>query len=175
MLQGLPGRGVRAAALAALLALSAWPSAALPDLFDEQRAGGFVFLRDAEDPHAWYVLPSHARLASDAGGRARFSLLSFSFRDDSGGENAGALLNFLLVWGLEGAEAAAAETALRGLDAQGRLRGAVPVVSGSWRVVVKGPSGRWLLAEGDAARLEIVRAIVGSFSIAAAHAFATSR
>jgi hypothetical protein len=147
---GRLGTGARAAALAALLALAPAAVPALPDLGDEQRAGGLVFLRDADDPHAWHVLPSHARLATGAGGRASFSLLAFSFRGDDGGENAGALLNFLLTWGLAGAEAEAAEAALRSLDPQGRLRGAVPVASGSWRMVVKGPSGRWTLAEGEA-------------------------
>jgi hypothetical protein len=143
----------RAAALAALVCLAAAPALALPDLSREQRAGGLVFLPDADDSHTWYVMPSHARLATDAGGRASFSLLAFSFRGDDGGENAGALLNFMLTWGLAGAEQQAAEAALKGIDPQGVIRGAVPVTSGSWRVVVKGPSGRWTLAEGKAPTL----------------------
>jgi hypothetical protein len=138
-------------AFALLIALVAAPLQALPDFSQEVKAGGITFLRDSDDPHAYHALPSHARLATDAGGRARFSFLSFSFRGEDGGEGpSGALLNFLLVWGLDAVNAEAAQNTLRMRDASAVIRGAVPVLSGSWRVVVSGPRGRWVLAEGDA-------------------------
>lgn len=143
-----------ASAIAVLSVVVAGSAPALPRFGDPIEAGGVEFLRDTEDPHLYHPLPSAPRLATDAGGRPRFSLMEFSFRGDDGADTAGALLSFMLTWGLDAGGQEAAERALREVhDPQARIAGALTVREGSYRVVVSSGEERWVLAEGKASLL----------------------
>jgi hypothetical protein len=139
------------AALLALLVATA--AAALPRFGDTVEAGGLTWLRDSEDAHLYHALPADPRLATDAGGKPRFSFMEFSFRGDAGEETAGALLNFMLTWGLDAAGQEKAEQALRQLDPEARVAGALTVREGRYRVIVKNGDERFVLAEGKASVL----------------------
>jgi hypothetical protein len=142
---------VPAAVLAALLAAST--AGALPRFGDSVEAGGVTFLRDSDDPHVYHALPADPRLATDAGGKPRFSLMEFSFRGDGGEETAGALLNFMLTWGLDADGHTRAEQALQKVDPSARIAGALTVREGRYRVIVKQGDERFVLAEGKASVL----------------------
>jgi hypothetical protein len=137
--------------LAALVVSGA--AAALPRFGDSVEAGGATFLRDSDDPHVYHALPADPRLATDAGGRPRFSFMEFSFRGDGGEETAGALLNFMLTWGLDAGGHEKAEQALRAVDPAARIAGALSVREGRYRVIVSNGDDRFVLAEGKASLL----------------------
>jgi hypothetical protein len=124
--------------------------AALPRFGDTLEAGGLSWLRDSEDPHLYHALPAHPRLATDAGGKPRFSFMEFSFRGDGGEGPSGALLNFMLTWGLDAAGQEKAEQALRQVDPEARVAGTLLVREGRYRVIVKNGDDRFVLAEGEA-------------------------
>jgi hypothetical protein len=143
----VPGALLLAALLAGDLA------AALPRFGDEVVAGGVTFLRDSDDAHVYHALPADPRLATDAGGKPRFSLMEFSFRGDAGEETAGALMNFMLTWGLDAAGEEKALEALRRVDPAARIAGALTVREGRYRVIVTNGDLRFVLAEGKASVL----------------------
>ena len=147
----LAARSIAALWIAALLAAEA--AGALPRFGDTLEAGGVTWLRDSDDAHVYHALPAAPRLATDAGGKPRFSLMEFSFRGDDGEETAGALLNFMLTWGLDAEGEEQALTALRQVDPAARIAGALSVREGRYRVIVHNGDARFLLAEGKASVL----------------------
>lgn len=168
--------GLACAGVAALLALSAPPAAALVNYDQGARVvRGVQLLQDATDPTAYYYVPQYPRLATREDGS--YELLCLKYVDAKGGTNGG-LLHALIEFTMPEDQLEAVQAELRKTSGNARIVGPVQLMqstkdgeegTGSFEVVSavlsnKGEGGftRSMVASGRAPLTPGSRAVVAA-------------